>query len=50
MQEQKAASRLKTYIPILGWLPLYQTAWLADLEEEGRRFPTVDAAVRSLES
>ena len=26
---QKPVSRLKTYIPILGWLPSYQTAWLA---------------------
>lgn len=29
MQAQKPVSRLKTYIPILGWLPSYQTAWLA---------------------
>jgi SulP family sulfate permease len=29
MQAQKSGSRLKTTIPILGWLPSYQTAWLA---------------------
>jgi SulP family sulfate permease len=29
IQAQKPTSRLKTYIPILGWLPSYQTAWLA---------------------
>jgi len=29
MQAQKPVSRLKPYVPILGWLPSYQTAWLA---------------------
>jgi len=28
-QAQKPVSRLKTYVPILGWLPSYRTAWLA---------------------
>ena len=28
-QAQTPVSRLKTYNPILGWLPSYQTAWLA---------------------
>jgi len=29
MQAKNSVSRLKTYVPILGWLPSYQTAWLA---------------------
>ena len=29
MQAQKSVSCFQTYIPILGWLPSYQTAWLA---------------------
>jgi sulfate permease, SulP family len=28
-EQQKPVSRLKTAIPVLGWLPSYQTAWLA---------------------
>jgi sulfate permease, SulP family len=29
MQAEKSVSRLKTYIPILSWLPSYPAAWLA---------------------
>ena len=44
---QKPVSRLKTDIPILGWLPSYQVAWLTADVIAGRKLRQARLASRT---